>query len=61
LPGKASFPLVGWEEEEEKRGRGADGLFLSVTWEEWRKGGRERVKGLLRRQVRPRRADELAS
>ena len=50
--------LVGWAEEQE-RGLGGHAVTLSVGWDEWRNGGRERVQGLLEREVRRREVAEL--
>lgn len=59
LAGKVANGLEGWGEEERARGRGADGVVLSVTWVEWREGGRERVEGLLAGEVKRRKWAEV--
>lgn len=49
--------LAGWAEEQE-RGLGGHAVTLSVGWDDWRNGGKERVQGLLEREVRRREVAE---
>lgn len=51
--------MVGWEEEE-RRGLGRHSACLAMGWDDWRGDNRERVAGLVSREVRKRTMAELA-
>ncbi|GAA5915334.1 GNAT family N-acetyltransferase [Sporobolomyces salmoneus] len=65
-PSKEGLPLPDFlesdperKEEEKRRGGGRHSAVLGLDWEAWEEGGREKVKGLLEREVKPRDVKEV--
>ncbi|ORY62853.1 acyl-CoA N-acyltransferase [Leucosporidium creatinivorum] len=60
--GKEGLELPAWAEQEERemgRGPGRHSCVLGMGWDEWKEGGEEKVRGLMKREVSKRREDEL--